>query len=898
MGEALARHDAILRQAVMSQGGYVVKTTGDGIHAAFETADAAVAAAVEGQRALAAEPWHGVPPLRVRMGMHTGAAELRDGDYFGPALNRAARLMSAADGGQVVLSSTTEELVRDSLPATAGLRDLGEHRLRDLGRADRVFQVDVVGLPDQFPPLRSLDAFPGNLPVQLTSFVGRDAELRVLAEAVQAARLVTLTGVGGVGKTRLAIQLAAELLPEFPGGAWLCELAAAEDAESMSQLVAATLGVQPKPGASLLESIVSFLQPKALLVILDNCEHVIDAAGRLAEGVVGRCPDVRIVATSREGLAVAGEQVWPLRTLQVPDPSLAPEEIAADDSVLLFADRARASRPGFSLEATNAAAVAEICRRLDGMPLAIELAAARVVSMSPREIAQRLDERFRLLTGGRRTAVERHQTLRATLDWSYSLLDARDRQVFDRLGVFVGGFDADALDAVTASEGVQQWDTIDALGDLVTKSLVSTEERPDGTTRYEVLETIRHYARERLDEAGDADAWRRRHAVYFADLAEKVGPGLRGPDELVWRTRLAVELDNLRAAVGWALDASSDADTHLALRIIAALAPQSTFDPSLGVGAWAARALDRLDAASPAQYRAVLAAAAFSVLDSGNVEHARDLAQAALDAEIPTDAPWVALPTIAMFQIETHTGRQDPALSLYVDALRDLGDRLDPIEAITLHGSLAGTVGWLGDVEGARDHGERALAIARTISNPSALSSALFCYAIGRRYTDPTGAQVALEECVTQLRAGATPVMKAYAVAALAQLRARAGEREGALEDLLAALRYAAGLGAEYLLRWACGAGVEVLVELGAMEPAAEFLGMAGPVAAQLPTEGPDGSDAAAWGALRHRLKTALGPEGSAAGLAHGAARPYHDVVPYIEATLGQLLLESTDEPT
>ena len=506
MGAALARHDAVLRDAVRASGGYLVKTTGDGVHAAFGTADAALAAAVAGQRALVAEPWAAVPPLRVRMGIHTGAAEIRDGDYFGPTLNRAARLGAAAHGGQIVVSAASEELVRDSLPEPVTLRDLGEHRLRDLGRPEHVFQVDVAGLPTDFPPLRSLDAFPGNLPVQLTSFVGRGAELQALSEALRSGRLVTLTGVGGVGKTRLATQLAAEVLPAFPGGAWLCELAAAEDAESMTQLVAATLGVPPRPGVTLGESIVSFLQPKALLVVLDNCEHVIDAAGRLAERVVARCPDVRIVATSREGLAVAGEQVWPLRTLAVPEPAASTEAIVSDDAVLLFVDRARASRPDFAIDGANAEPVAEICRRLDGMPLAIELAAARVVSMSPREIAARLDERFRLLTGGRRTAVERHQTLRATLDWSYSLLDERDRRVFDRLGVFAGGFDAAAVEAVTAGDGVEGWDTIDALADLVAKSLVTTEARPDGTTRYEVLETIRHYSRERLDEAGDADA--------------------------------------------------------------------------------------------------------------------------------------------------------------------------------------------------------------------------------------------------------------------------------------------------------------------------------------------------------------------------------------------------------
>ncbi|HXY94961.1 MAG TPA: adenylate/guanylate cyclase domain-containing protein, partial [Acidimicrobiia bacterium] len=437
MKPALARHDEILRDAIAACGGHVVKMTGDGAHAAFANASHAIDAARAAQSGLAAEEWGVTGPLRVRMGIHTGPAEVRDGDYYGTAVNKAARLMSVAHGGQIVVSLVTEELVRDDLEDGTSLLDLGEHRLRDLGRRERVFQLDHPDLTRDFPRLRSLDAFRTNLPLQTTSFVGREAELAELADALRSARLVTVTGVGGVGKTRVAIQAAAELLPAFPDGAWLCELAAASETDAMYQVVAATLGVQPRAGATLLSAVLDYLRAKELLLVLDNCEHLLDAAAALAEGLLRECPSVRVLATSREGLAVAGEQVWPLRSL------------AVDQAAELFGERAQSVAPGTAVDARDVA-VTEICKRLDCIPLAIELAAARVVALGPVDIAARLDERFRLLTGGRRTAVERHQTLRATVDWSFSMLEVREQTVFTRLGVFSGSFDVAAAEAVTA----------------------------------------------------------------------------------------------------------------------------------------------------------------------------------------------------------------------------------------------------------------------------------------------------------------------------------------------------------------------------------------------------------------------------------------------------------------
>ena len=351
-------------------------------------------------------------PLLVRVGIHTGVAELRDGDYFGSAVNRAARLEGIAHGGQIVMSHATEALVRDELGNEVELVDLGEHRLRDLSRAERVFQVRAAGLVDAFPALQSLDSFPSNLPAQLTSFVGRDEELAALAKALDESRLVTLTGVGGVGKTRLALQLAAEVLHQFADGAWLCELATTNDPDALGQVIVAELSVQPRPGRSLLESACDYLSGKQALIVLDNCEHLLDAAAEVADAILHAAPGVRVVATSRELLGVPGERVVGVRSLRLPSES-GVAAIAACEAVRLFVDRAEATRSGFRIDDTNADSILEICSRLDGIPLAVELAAARVTSMAPSEIAGLLDERFRLLTGGRRRGIERHQTLRA-----------------------------------------------------------------------------------------------------------------------------------------------------------------------------------------------------------------------------------------------------------------------------------------------------------------------------------------------------------------------------------------------------------------------------------------------------------------------------------------------------
>ena len=443
--------------------------------------------------------------------------------------------MAAGHGGQVLVSGATELLVGDDLPDGCALVDLGEHRLRDLARPVRIFQLTGPGLRTEFPPVRTLAAFAGNLPAQLSSFVGRAAELAGLAAAVAGSPLVTVTGPGGVGKTRLAVQAAADQLPSFADGAWLCELAAAADAESMAQVVATALRVRSRPGLSTAGSVVEFLRTRSgLLLVLDNCEHLLAAAAALAADILRGCRGVQIVATSRQPLGVEGEQVFGLRPLSLPPPDADVAAAAGSEAVDLFVQRAAAARGEFTLGPGNVAAVGEICRRLDGIPLAIELAAARAGALRPAQIAGLLDERFRLLTRGRAGAPSRQQTLQATVEWSYALLSETEQRLFDALGVFPASFDADAAVAVAAAAGLDRWDVLDGLTALVSQSLLAEEEGPDQASRYRLLETMRAYARQHLT-AGQLTRLHRAHARFYAAFAERAGPEIIGPAQLDWQ---------------------------------------------------------------------------------------------------------------------------------------------------------------------------------------------------------------------------------------------------------------------------------------------------------------------------------------------------------------------------
>lgn len=555
MKTALARHDSILKEAIETNHGYVVKTTGDGVHAVFRAVADAIQASLDAQytfqtsEVFAKRPGEGKTSevsLRVRMGLHTGEAELRDGDYYGSTLNRAARIMGVAYGGQILLSSVTAALIREQLPEDTTLLDLGEHRLKNLSQFENIFQLNAPTLPFNFPPLQSLNAVPNNLPGQLTSFIGRDKEMAEIQALLESARLVTLTGSGGTGKTRLSIEVGAQELTSFPNGVWLLELAPLTDPDHIIPALAQVLGLQELPSASLESLVIDYLRDKKVLLILDNCEHLIEACARLAADLLRHCAGLKILASSREALGIAGEMAYST-------PSL-----AGDESTRLFVERACAANSNFHLTESNAPSIAQICSRLDGIPLAIELAAARTKLLSPEQIATRLDDRFRLLVGGSRAALPRQQTLRALIDWSYDLLSEEEKALLRISSVFVGGWTLDAIEAVSDDPNV-----FENLEQLVNKSLVTTEEHGSGM-RFSMLETIRQYAREKLFDAKQVGMARDRHFVYFNALSERLWDAFRSAGIIDWRDRAEDEAENLRTALEWGTEYHLDEAIRLA----------------------------------------------------------------------------------------------------------------------------------------------------------------------------------------------------------------------------------------------------------------------------------------------------------------------------------------------
>ncbi|MGH7727743.1 MAG: ATP-binding protein [Vulcanimicrobiaceae bacterium] len=557
MQEALRRHDELLRAAVSAQGGHVFKTVGDAFCCVFARPEDAVAAMLDAQRALAAADFSAVDGLPVRAAVHTGTADERGGDYFGPAVNRVARLLGIAHGGQILVSGVASDLVLGDLPPQASLRDLGAHRLKDLARPEQVYQLLAPGLTPEFPPLRSLETLPNNLPLQLTSFVGRDHEVAKITALLATHRLVTIVGSGGVGKTRTSLQVGANLLDGSGDGVWFVELAPLSGGAYVPTAVAQAMGIVLEGTGDPIELLLPMLKSKRALLIFDNCEHLVEAASRVIAALIRGCPQLSVLASTRQALGIAGEATFRMPSLEIPaksETALTAAQAASAPAIALFVDRAAAVDDRFALTDENAGTIAEICRRLDGIPLAIELAAARVKILSPRQLRERLDERFRVLTGGSRDALPRQQTLRALIDWSHDLLDEREQMLFRRLGIFVSGFTMEGAAAVAAGDDLDELDLFDLLASLVDKSLVLAE--PDGDSlRYRMLESTRAYARERLATAGEDQSRAARHLHHLRDLF--VGARTRSDRtgrEAEFERLLETELEEVRAALDWAAD--------------------------------------------------------------------------------------------------------------------------------------------------------------------------------------------------------------------------------------------------------------------------------------------------------------------------------------------------------
>jgi predicted ATPase/class 3 adenylate cyclase len=741
MSRALAAHDALSRTAVEDNHGVVLKMTGDGMYAAFVDPLEALNATVTLQQALGdSNHTHGIS-FKVRCGLHLGIVERRDNDLFGSSANRAARIMKAAHGGQILLSQAVVDRVRDQLPSSASLRDLGGVRLRDLATSEHVYQLVHPQLRQDFPALRSLEATPNNLPQQVTSFIGRERELAEAKKLLESTRLLTLLGMGGLGKTRLSLQIGADVLEKYPDGVWFVDLAPIKDSSLIPNVAAQVLGVHEEPGKSITQTLLAHIKEHKLLLIIDNCEHLVSACANLADALLRGAPDIRILATSREGLHIRGEQTYPVLPLAVPDRKAGAESLLRSEAVQLFVERVRLQKPDFMLTEKEAPGVAELCARLEGIPLALELAAARMRSLSIDEINARLHDRFKLLTGGSRIALERQQTLRALVSWSYDLLRPNEQILLDRLSVFAGGFDLAAAEAVCAADPIMPEDVVDLVTSLVEKSLVMFEQ-DDGRSRYGMLETIREFAHghlieqdedgsryglqgtirefahERLVGRDDLASTATRHCNYYLVLA-KTGRGkLEGPEQAEWTRRLEVELDNLRAAIALAL--AGGVDPVIAVKFEVALMRFRTlrgYSSEARNNVRAALALPAIQESNVARAHALYTGGTLAKNQSDHVEATKMLAEClAIRRDLgnlrETAATLSALSTLYLRQGETAKARdcEEEALGIF----RELGDRIG--EAIGLQ-NLGEISVQQADDAGARELFEQCLALARSIKH-------------------------------------------------------------------------------------------------------------------------------------------------------------------------------------
>lgn len=568
MAQAVAGHDALLRDAVQRNAGHIVKTTGDGIYAAFPSPGNGVGAVIDIQIGLLDPAATAGLPLRVRCGLHTGAVHARDNDYFGTTINRTARIMGAAHGGQILVSQALADAIREQSPEGVTLLDLGSVRLKGLSTSETVFQVVHPRLQQSFPALRELEATPNNLPQQLTSFIGRERECAEAEQMLTTARLVTLLGMGGLGKTRLALQIGTDVMDLYPDGVWFIDLQAVLDGSLVAGEAARVLSVREEPGRPLLQTLCVHLKSRKLLLILDNCEQVIDAGAELANAILRAAGDVRILTTSRIALRVPGEQTYVVQPLPLPSRSASFEALSRSTAVQLFVERARLHKPAFVLTEREAPAVAELVSRLEGIPLALELAAARVRSLAVADINKRLNDRYKILTGGDRTLQARQQTLRALVDWSYDLLNENEQALLARLSVFAGGFSLEAAEAICGADPLLPEDVLDLVTSLVEKSLVNLEDTED-ELRYRLLETIRDYSRDKLVARNEQAATGAAHCNHFFALAKAANRESQGAGQAEWTQRLETELDNVRAAIALAL--AGGVDPVIAVKLAVAL---------------------------------------------------------------------------------------------------------------------------------------------------------------------------------------------------------------------------------------------------------------------------------------------------------------------------------------
>lgn len=786
-GPLLEEYHELIETTFAKHGGRQLDQAGDGFFHSFPSARRAVAAATQAQLGMASHEWPSHAVVRARMGIHTGEAATRRTGYVGMDVHRAARIASAGHGGQTLLSQVTRDLVAADLPSDTQLTDLGEHWLKDLAQPEHLFQLTADGLPQAFPPLKSLVTLPNNLPRHLTTFVGRREDVAAVRQLTTEAPLVTLTGPGGVGKTRLCLQVAAELLDNFADGAWLVELETIVDPNLVAQEVALALAIDHSSEADARDAVLGHLRAREALVILDNCEHLVDACAQLANALLRACPGLRILATSRESLGVPGERLYPVRSLSVPTATnrLTAQGAADSEAVNLFLERARAAEPAFVLTDGNVRAVAEICRRLDGIPLAIELAAARVRALTPQQIAERLDDRFRLLTGGSRTVMPRHQTLRAAIDWSFDLLPDTERNVLWRLSVFAGTFSLEAAEAVSAGPDVEEYEVIDHLTRLVEKSLVVRQ-----GDRYRLLETVRGLARERSLEAGESEQSFERHCTWYLKFVRGAAPAFfRGPESGQWLDRIEAEHDNLRAALAWSLNDANG--TGAALELAAGLWRFWEIRGYVAEGRqWLERVLAATTNDDSATRADVLTAA--GVLAANQGDHAaavRYHEQSLALHERIGNLRSIEFALNNLANAALHQGDLARARELY-ERVASIHNPADPSIAFVLV-SLGEVIDRQGDYAGARPRYEEALeVVAKAGGDPWTTAYVLSSYGqAAARHGDYDTARSRHEQALELYRAVGDRRGEARVMTLIADLAADAGDESAAREMLYEALR-------------------------------------------------------------------------------------------------------------